>query len=49
MMELVRKNGPVIHLNLLGRSYVLLHDPDDIKVSQLIKIILLIVCHIIKW
>lgn len=33
-MELVRKFGPVIHFNLSGRSYVLLNDPDDIKVRQ---------------
>nr|WOV89632.1 cytochrome P450 CYP4CJ4 [Rhopalosiphum padi] len=30
--ELARNNGPVVHFNLSGRSYVLLNNPDDIKI-----------------
>jgi len=30
--ELARNNGPVVHFNVLGRSYVLLNNPDDIKI-----------------
>ncbi|KAE9541693.1 hypothetical protein AGLY_003684 [Aphis glycines] len=29
--EIFEKNGPVVHANITGRSYVLLNDPDDIK------------------
>ncbi|KAL5234003.1 hypothetical protein ACI65C_001413 [Semiaphis heraclei] len=32
LMDLTRTNGPVIHFNLSGRSYVLLNDPDDLKI-----------------
>lgn len=31
--ECFKKHGPVVHLNLAGKSYVLLNDPEDIKVS----------------
>ncbi|KAL4147834.1 hypothetical protein QTP88_002173 [Uroleucon formosanum] len=31
-MEIFLKNGPVVHANITGRSYVLLNDPDDIKI-----------------
>lgn len=31
--ECFKSYGPVVHLNLAGHSYVLLNDPDDIKVS----------------
>ncbi|KAL5234004.1 hypothetical protein ACI65C_001414 [Semiaphis heraclei] len=30
--EIFRNKGPIVHVNLTGRSYVLLNDPDDIKV-----------------
>eukprot|EP00102_Acyrthosiphon_pisum_P012478 XP_008181647.2 PREDICTED: cytochrome P450 4C1 [Acyrthosiphon pisum] len=30
--DLFKENGPVVHFNLSGRSYVLLNDPDDLKV-----------------
>ncbi|XP_025204847.1 cytochrome P450 4C1-like isoform X2 [Melanaphis sacchari] len=32
LTDVIKKNGPVVHLNLSGRSYVLLNDPDDLKV-----------------
>ncbi|XP_025410334.1 cytochrome P450 4V2-like [Sipha flava] len=31
-MEIFKNNGPIVHMNIAGRSYVLLNDPDDIKV-----------------
>nr|QQL12306.1 cytochrome P450 CYP4CJ2 [Aphis craccivora] len=30
--EIFQNNGPVVHANITGRSYVLLNDPDDIKI-----------------
>lgn len=39
-LETVKENGPIVHFKLLGRHYVLLNDPDDIKVSQLYILIL---------
>lgn len=35
-MSLLKTYGPVVHFNLIGRSYILLNDPDDIKVSTYI-------------
>lgn len=32
-MDLVHNKGPIVHFNIAGRSYILLKDPDDIKVS----------------
>jgi cytochrome P450 family 4 subfamily V len=32
-MELMHNKGPIVHFNIAGRSYVLLKDPDDLKVS----------------
>jgi len=34
MSDVIKKNGPIVHLNLVGTAYVLLTDPDDIKVSN---------------
>lgn len=34
LMDLTKTNGPVVHFNLSGRSYVFLNDPDDLKVSD---------------
>ncbi|VVC41084.1 Hypothetical protein CINCED_3A021256 [Cinara cedri] len=31
-MELIKANGPVIHFYITGRSYVLLSDPEDLKI-----------------
>ncbi|XP_025204857.1 cytochrome P450 4V2-like [Melanaphis sacchari] len=30
--EIIQNNGPVVHFNISGRSYVIINDPDDIKV-----------------
>nr|DAD54421.1 TPA_exp: cytochrome P450 enzyme 26 [Aphis glycines] len=32
LTDLIRTIGPVVHFNLSGRSYVLLNDPDDLKI-----------------
>lgn len=32
-MNLIHNEGPIVHFNIAGRSYVLLKDPDDLKVS----------------
>ncbi|XP_025410347.1 uncharacterized protein LOC112683508 [Sipha flava] len=31
-MELMHNKGPIVHFNIAGRSYVLLKDPDDLKI-----------------
>lgn len=35
-MEVTHDKGPVIHFNIAGRAYVILNDPDDIKVSTVL-------------
>ncbi|XP_022170397.1 cytochrome P450 4C1-like [Myzus persicae] len=32
LTDMIRNNGPVVHFNLSGRSYVFLNDPDDLKI-----------------
>ncbi|XP_025410330.1 cytochrome P450 4C1-like isoform X2 [Sipha flava] len=31
-MEVLKQNGSAVHLNLVGRSYVIINDPEDIKI-----------------
>jgi len=30
--KILKQYGPMVHMNVLGHSYVLLNDPEDIKV-----------------
>lgn len=39
--ELYKKNGSIMRINLAGRSYVFLNDPEDIKVRSQLQYIIL--------
>jgi len=31
----LKKCGPIVHYSIFGKSYVLLNDPNDVKVSNI--------------